>query len=151
MPVIVIQCPIMCLSLATLEGKGVQIYINQPGWKTNILNHTLTFSSLPAFKISGRLCFCHIGYSTDGCLILPNNSNFDFLFFLEFYLFTPTYPIVAYCYWLKRCFYIEYAKPKHHCWFMNTDCRLCYLKFLLMVDLCLNILPYWYILEIWNQ
>ena len=97
-PVNVIQCPIMCPCLATLEGKGVQIYINQPGWKTNILNHTLTFSSLPAFKISGRLCFCHIGYSTDGCLILPNNSNFDFLFFPEFYLLTPTYPIVTYCY-----------------------------------------------------
>ena len=76
-PLNVFQCPIMCLSPATLEGKGVQIYINQPRWKTNILNHTLTFSSLPAFKISGRLCFCHIGYSTDGCLILPNNSNFD--------------------------------------------------------------------------
>ena len=104
-PLNVFQCPIMCLSPATLEGKGVQIYINQPRWKTNILNHTLTFSSLPAFKISGRLCFCHIGYSTDGCLILPNNSNFDFLFFPEFYLFTPTYPIVAYCYWLK-CFFL---------------------------------------------
>ena len=90
-PVNVIQCPIMCLSL---EGKRVKIYINQPGRKTNML----TFSSLPAFKISGRLCFCHIGYSTDGCLILPNNSNFDFLFFPEFYLLTPTYPIVTYCY-----------------------------------------------------
>ena len=88
-PVNVIQCPIMYLSLAKLEGKGVQIYIDQLGWKTNILNHTLHFHLCQPLKFQADSVSVILdtqltaASSFQTILILTSYSFLNFIFSLQ--------------------------------------------------------------------